>query len=317
MGVIRGGPSSEYEVSLKTGGSVLKHLPERYTGHDILITRDGTWHWGGLPTTPERVARQVDVMFNAMHGEYGEDGKVQSLLDGLGVPYTGSGPFASAVGMNKVMAKEIFRRHGLKVPGGLLLRREELGAEDPARLVFTRLAPPWVIKPADRGSSFGLFFARTFPELRATLRDAFGVAPNILIEEYIAGREATCGVVDHFRDQETYALPPIEIRRPAGKAVWDYTDKYSGDTEEVCPGLFSTAEKQSIEDLAVRAHRALGLRHYSRADFILTPRGIYILEVNTLPGMTAESLLPKALNAVGCQYPDFLDHVIQLALAKK
>jgi D-alanine-D-alanine ligase len=312
VGVVRGGPSSEYEVSLKTGGAVLGALSERYQGHDILITRDGTWHYQGLPSSPDR---KVDVFFNALHGEYGEDGKLQSLLEHLGVPYTGSGTFASAVGMNKVMAKDIFRRAGLKVAHGVLVRRGE--HDDAARWVFNKVRPPWVVKPADRGSSVGLFLVKTFAGLTKALADAFGVSKNVLVEEFIPGRESTVGVVNHFRGHDTYALPPIEIRRPHG-TVWGYDDKYSGQIEELCPApSFTTQEKLQLENLAVRAHEALGLRHYSRSDFILSPRGIYILETNTLPGMTPTSLLPKALSAVGCNYPDFLDHVLTLALERR
>ena len=315
VGILRGGPSSEYDVSLKTGQSVLAHLPEHYQGHEILITKDGVWHWKGLPVTPDKIARQVDVFFNALHGEYGEDGRLQNVLDQLGTPYTGSGTFASAVGMNKELAKEAFRRQGLKVPQGLRLRRHEEGNH--SRQVFEKIAPPWIVKPLASGSSVGLFFARTYPELVQSIKKALEISPNVLVEEYIRGREATCGVVDDFRGQRYYALPAIEIRKPGGKQVWNYTDKYSGETQEICPGNFTRGEKETLEGMAIKAHDALGLRHYSRSDFILSPRGIYILETNTLPGMTAESLLPKALSAVGCKYPDFLDHVIKLALEKK
>src|SRR3989344_5501836 len=149
VGVLRGGPSSEYDVSLRTGQSVLAHLPEQYQAHDILITKDGVWHWRGLPTTPDQIARQVDVFFNALHGEYGEDGRLQNVLDQLGTPYTGSGTFASAVGMNKELAKEAFRRQGLKVPQGLRIQRHEEGNH--SRRVFEKISPPWIVKPADRG----------------------------------------------------------------------------------------------------------------------------------------------------------------------
>lgn len=315
VGVVRGGPSSEYEVSLKTGGHVLSHLPEHYQGVDILVTRDGAWHLGGLPTRPERAAGQVDVIFNALHGEYGEDGRVQNILEHAGVPYTGSNTFASAVGMNKPLAKEIFRRHGLRVPFGLVLRDGEV--TDAAHHVFQKISPPWVVKPADRGSSLGTSLARTFRELEAAIAHAFSFSKRILVEEYIRGREATCGVINHFRNKEIYALPPIEIRKP-GQEIWKYDDKYNGQTEEICPSHFSSDEKMALEKLAAHAHSALGLRHYSRADFIVSPRGIYLLEVNSLPGMTAESSLwPKALQAVGCSYPDFLDHVITLALERR
>lgn len=316
VGVLRGGPSSEYEVSLKTGGSVLQSLPEHYQPHDIFIDRSGRWHWLGLPSQPQQVAKKVDVLFNALHGEYGEDGKLQSELDLLGVPYTGSKTFASAVGMNKVLSKQIFKQAGLKVPQGVLLKLGE--HRNYAKTAHEKVAPPWIIKPADRGSSVGLFFANTFPELADAIEQAFAVSPNVLVEEYIPGREATCGVIDNFRGHERYALPAIEIRRPGNKKIWNYTDKYSGETQEICPGNFLEHERRTIEELAKKAHEALGLRHYSRSDFIINPRGqIYLLETNTLPGMTAESLLPKAVAAVGCPYPEFLDHLIQLALRSK
>lgn len=319
VAVVRGGPSSEYEVSLQTGASVLRHLPERYEGHDVLIDKQGVWHHQGLPVTPLELANRVDVVWNALHGEYGEDGQIQAVLDRAGIPYTGSGSFASAVGMNKEIAKDKFRRAGLKTPWGRLLHRVDLAPETilaQAQEIFQKVSPPWVVKPADRGSSVGLYLARTFPELVEAIGQCFQHSERVLVEEYIRGREATVGVVDRFRDRDLYALPPIEIRRPGGKSIWTYDDKYNGSTEEICPGQFSEEEKRELEQLALEAHRALDLRHYSRSDFILSPRGIYILESNSLPGMTSESLLPKALSAVGCNYPDFLQHVIELALKK-
>src|SRR3989344_3883795 len=287
VGVLRGGMSHEYEVSLATGGSVLRHLPPAYRGHDILVDRQGVWYWNGLPTAPDQVARQVDVFFNALHGEYGEDGKVQQLLDNLGVAYTGSGAVSSALGMNKALAKDLFRRAGLRVPPGVVIRREAAREAAPAaREVFETISPPWVVKPNDRGSSLGLFFVRTIKDLARAIEAAWKVSPSILIEHYLRGREATAGVVEDFRGVENYTLPPIEIRHSSSKPVWDYQDKYSGETEEICPGNFNGEEKRRLEDLAVAAHRALGLRHYSRSDFIITPHGVYLLETNSLPGLT-------------------------------
>ncbi len=316
VAVVRGGPGHEYDVSLQTGESVLKHLPEHYEARDILVDKSGTWHHGGLPFSPREISRHADVVFNAMHGEYGEDGQVQRLLDTTAVPYTGSGAYASAVGMNKEIAKDIFRKVGLRVPLGKLLRRADGAAATLAKQIFESIPPPWVIKPADRGSSVGLYLAKNFAELVSALEECFKYSDRVLVEEYIKGREATVGVLDHFRDQTHYALPPIEIRRPGGTDVWTYNDKYNGATEEICPGNFSQEEKRELEYLARVAHQALGMRHYSRSDFIISPRGIYLLETNSLPGLTSESLLPKALSAVGCSYPDFLDHVIQLALRR-
>jgi D-alanine-D-alanine ligase len=313
VGVLRGGRGTEYEVSLATGEAILAALPtDRYKAYDVLITRDGRWHLGGLPTTPERVARVIAVAVNALHGEFGEDGKVQNLLESLGLPYTGSGTFAAAISFNKPLANELFRRAGLRVAPGVALRAVE--APGAAGQVFRQIGPPWIIKPAAGGSSIGIRFARTLPELAQVLEAVGPEEGDILVERYVGGREATCGVVEDWRGQEHYALPAIEIRRPSGRHWWTYEDKYSGATEEVCPGCFNAAEKRQLAELAVRAHQALGLRHYSRSDFIVTPRGIYLLEINSLPGLTRESLLPKSLAAVGASLPEFLDHLIQLAL---
>ncbi|MBI2482239.1 MAG: D-alanine--D-alanine ligase [Candidatus Vogelbacteria bacterium] len=313
VGVVRGGLGGEYEVSLKTGGSVLRHLPAHYLGRDILITKDGQWHLGGLVTTPDRVAKSVDVIFNALHGEFGEDGQIQKLFDDLGVKYTGAGHLASAVAMDKQTSKMMFTKAGLKVPCGKLVRADQDVAEVVA-LIFRQLPPPWVVKPADRGSSVGLFLTRTVQQLTDAIKSCFTYTDNVLVEEYLRGKEATVGVVEGLRNKSLYALLPIEIRRPTGKAVWDYGDKYNGTTQEVCPGNFTIDEKEELSRQAALAHQVLGLAHYSRSDFMVTPRGIYILETNSLPGMTSESLLPKALQAVGIEYPHFLDHVLRLAL---
>lgn len=316
VGVIRGGIGDEYEVSLATGGSVLKHLPERHKAHDILITRDGTWHWQGLPVEPRQLYGRVDLIFNALHGEYGEDGQVQNVLDEVGVPYTGAGRVPARLAMDKAAAKEIFAREGLAVAPGVVVEPSE-DSVAAAKRVFLTISPFWIVKPLDRGSSVGVVVARSLPELAAAITTARESASRLLVERLIAGREATCGVVDDFRGQEHYALPPIEIRRPTGKSFWDYQDKYSGATAEICPGNFSPEEKRAIEEAAVRAHKALGLRHYSRTDFILTPKRIYVLETNALPGLTSESLLPKAIAAVGSTYPQFLDHVLALAVENR
>ncbi|MDQ5957752.1 MAG: D-alanine--D-alanine ligase [Patescibacteria group bacterium] len=316
VAVIRGGIGSEYEVSLKSGASVLASLPnQKYQPVDVLITRDGQWHAGGMPIRPQDLNKVADVAFIALHGEYGEDGTIQKILDDLNFPYTGSGRISSALGMDKVASKKIFTEAGIKVPYGLLLSRAEI--EEAAKKVFYKIPPPWVIKPNDKGSSVGLYFARTFAELTEALDKAFAMADNVLVEEYIRGREATCGVVDDFRREKYYALLPIEIVRPGTCPIWNYDDKYSGATEEICPGRFSDEESREIQRLSRLIHESLSLRHYSRSDFILSPRGIYALEVNTLPGLTPESLLPKSISAVGCEYGHFLDHLVNLALSGK
>ncbi len=317
VGVLRGGPSPEYEVSLLTGQSVIDGLADRYEVLDIFIDKTGGWNYQGAPVKPENIFKRVDVIFNALHGTYGEDGTVQKLLDYYHIPYTGSTALPSAVGMNKVLSKKVYKTNQLKTPLHTVILKAENPAGEAARL-FQTFPMPAIIKPVAGGSSVGTNLARTVAELEQALRETFKYADQALVEEFIAGREATCGVVDNFRQAAVYSLLPIEILHPATSNFFDYQAKYGGGTREICPGNFSAKEKKEIQELAKRAHQALGLRHYSRSDFIIHPRrGIYLLETNTLPGLTRESLFPKALAAIGCSLPDFLDHLINLALAGK
>ncbi|MCE9628645.1 MAG: D-alanine--D-alanine ligase [Candidatus Vogelbacteria bacterium] len=317
VGVLRGGVGHEYDVSLSTGAGVLKTLSrDKYEPVDLLITKNGDWHVHGVPVIPGALPKYVDVVFNALHGEFGEDGQVQKVLDTIGIPYTGSGHYASAVSINKTQTNAILKNKGLKVPHNISFAFDGREVDDYAREVFLKVSPPWIVKPADRGSSVGITVVKHFPDLADAIAKAFTVSDYVLVEEYIKGKEATCGVINNFRGQAQYALPPIEIRRPGESAFWNYDDKYSGVTQEICPGNFTAEEKKQMEDIAVMVHDYLDLRHYSRTDFILSPRGIYVLETNTLPGLTPNSTLPKALEAVGCSYSDFLDHLIVLALNK-
>ena len=168
VGVLCGGPSLEHEVSLKTGESVLRNLPEKYSAKDIFINKEGEWHLDGKPAHHERIFRQIDVVFNALHGEYGEDGKVQQLLESFGVPYTGSGVLASALGMNKILARQAFKSAGLKVPTGFEIILEN-GFAETAKKIFRNMPPPWVIKYPSGGSSVGVSIARSFDDLANAL----------------------------------------------------------------------------------------------------------------------------------------------------
>lgn len=319
VGVLRGGPSSEYDVSLKTGATVMRHLPDHYYTEDIVISRDGLWHKDGLEISPHHVLSHVDVVFNALHGHYGEDGKIQHLLETHHIPFTGSGSIASALGMNKALSKEVFVKEGIKTPQCFVLTHspEEFDEEELLQL-FRTFSPPVVVKPVSGGSSVGMSLVKIFSVFKDALTHAFSHSDKVMIEEYIPGIEATVGVVEKYRDKDLYALPPIEIRPHAGRSFYDYEAKYQGMSDKIVPGNFSHKDKQELEGLAQKVHEILGLRHYSRTDFIVSPRrGIYVLEVNTLPGFTDESSIPKALHAVGASMSHFLDHVVQLALGRK
>jgi len=354
VGVIRGGISGEYQVSLASGSQVLEHLrsdkmKDKYHAVDIFIDRDGIWHVGGIPTTMDKLIYKVDVIVNALHGDYGEDGKVQQELEQWKIPYTGSGPFASAIGYNKFLSKQEFSKLGIKTPRHILYPayqedfdpvrerpreasasvtlgrlfsngvdgpREEYAVKK-AKEVLERLPPPWIVKPLTGGSSMGVHVCKTFQALVNAFQVGINEKVSVLVEEFINGKEATVGVIDNFRGKSVYSLPPIEIRIPKTATFFDNEVKYNGQSQEICPGNFTDEEKAELERLASLIHTGLDLSHYSRSDFIIHPRkGIYALEVNTLPGLTAESLMPKALNAVGSNLPEFIEHIINLALKK-
>ena len=316
VGVLRGGPSPEYDVSLKTGNAILKNLPEHSDPVDILISKDGVWHESGVERSPSNILHRVDLCINGMHGAYGEDGEVQRLLENFKVPYTGSGALASALAMNKIAAKKIYKNHSLKTPFSVNLDSEDLSRKK-IREIYEKLPSPFVVKPSSAGSSIGVYVVSSLPELEEAVIAAASHSPRVLVEEFIKGKEATCGVIDGFRNTEHYSLLPIEIRHK--RDFFDYKAKYSDDeTEEICPGNFSPEESALIKQMAIDAHRALGLRHYSRSDFIVHPRrGIYILETNTLPGLTEKSLIPKSLEAIGSNIKEFLAHLIDKALGRK
>lgn len=317
VGVLRGGPSSEYEVSLKSGATILDALDkEKYEARDIFIGKDGQWHIHGAPVLPEKALRGIDIAFNVIHGEYGEDGQLQRILEAVSVPYTGSDAFTSALAFNKHNTRELVSKLGIKTAHAVLLDKEGIeDTEQKAFELFRTFPHPAIIKPAIGGSSVGATIVHTFHDLEPAIHKAFEISPKILMEEFIRGKEATVGVIDHFRGEQTYALLPIEIIPPKKHGFFSYDAKYSGETIERVPGNFTADEKEQLMQHARSVHEAMGLSHYSRSDFIVSKRGIYFLEVNNAAGcgMTAESLFPKAVASVGATLTDFLSHVVELA----
>ncbi len=314
--MLRGGPSSEYDVSLKTGAGVIATLlNEAVCVRDITITKKGEWVVGGYVKTPDQALQGVDVVFIALHGAYGEDGTVQRILERLGIPYTGSGPYASALAMNKALTKDFLKPYGVKMPQHMKLSRDAVADLRQSTLNITNMfGPEYVIKPVSGGSSIDTRMVAGHSELLRALEDIFERVETVLVEERIRGREATVGVLERYRNDAHYVMPVIEIVPPAKSEFFSADVKYTGETEEICPGRFSESERQALLDSARHVHRTMGLRHYSRADYMVAPDGIYFLEVNTLPGLTSESLFPKAIEAVGGSYRELVTHLLKLAL---
>lgn len=250
------------------------------------------------------LCRMADITFLGLHGGEGENGKLQATFDLLGIRYTGPDSLGCAIAMDKGVTKQIFKQAGVDTPNGVCIHKnkkkknlEDLGLELPV-----------VVKPCSGGSSIGVYIAHTQEEYAEALEKSFRYEDELVIEEYIKGREFACGVIDGE------ALPPIEIIPKTG--FFDYANKYQdGATEEVCPANISEEISERMKALTVRAFHALKLNVYSRADFLLDENGnLYCLEVNTLPGMTTASLLPKEANAAGIAYGDLCELIIRKSL---
>jgi len=319
VAVLRGGPSAEHEISLQTGASVLAALDaELYEPTDIIIAKTGNWYKSGYELLPGKAIEGADVVFNALHGAYGEDGALQRELDRYSIPYTGSGAFASSVAMNKLHAKDRLKNLGIKMAPHMRIKHDD--SNDYNRIASSiedMFGPKYVIKPLAGGSSINTIVASGVYELAKVLEELAKTEEVVLVEKYIQGTEATCGVIENFRNQEFYSLPAIEIVPPSDRPCFDYQSKYDGRTTEICPGRFEGQTKKEIERLAAVIHEELGLSQYSRSDFIVAEDGIYFLEINTLPGLSKESLMPRALAAVGATYEEFVSHLINDSLNRR
>ncbi len=256
----------------------------------------------------------VDVAFLALHGPYGEDGTLQGMLDILGIPYVGSGVLASALAMDKVMAKTVLEAHEIPTPRDLVIERREF-RDDPeaAARRASQAFLPAIVKPVRQGSSIGMALVRGAAGMRDALAEAFAYDDRVMVEERLVGTELTVGVVGN---RELTALPVVEI--VSKREFFDYQAKYDpAASDEICPARIAADVAALVRELAMRAHRALGCRGLSRVDMILTERGPVVLELNTVPGMTVNSLLPKAARAAGIPFGELLDRLVKLALEEE
>ncbi|MFO0705163.1 MAG: D-alanine--D-alanine ligase [Candidatus Andersenbacteria bacterium] len=303
IAVIMGGTSDERAVSLNTGKTVLAHLDRtKYQPRPLLMDKKGEWRRKLSPTN-------TDLVFNALHGPIGEDGHVQGYLELLGLPYTGSGVAASAIGMDKIFSKIVFESLRLPVPAGVAIGPGE--PFDPQQFIRPHGLPA-VVKPTNNGSSIGVVIVDSAEALGRAVEQTVSHYGRALIERFVPGRELTVPVLGNERPRP---LPVIEII-PKGRTFFDYNAKYtSGGALEETPATLPDVLAQQAQQLAVQAHKALGCRGYSRIDLRLTPANHFkILEINTLPGLTAESLLPKSAAAAGLTYAELLDEIIRLAV---
>jgi D-alanine-D-alanine ligase len=304
IALLAGGKSGERQVSLKGAAEVIKALnPDKYEVKQY----DPAADLALLAADSEK----LDAAFILLHGLFGEDGTMQGFLDLLGVPYQGSGVLGSAIAMDKDLSKILYKNYGLTVPDWIMLEKD---APQPPDIddILQKIDLPLVVKPARQGSSLGMGIARTKEELAAAIQKAFQYDSEVMLEQYISGREITVGVLGN--DTLT-ALPLVEIIPNEQYDFFDYEAKYQpGATREVCPAEFDEKLTARAQEYGLAAHRALRLRGYSRTDMIVTNDNIYILETNTIPGMTPTSLLPQAAAVAGLSFSALLDKLLDFAM---
>lgn len=304
LALLSGGTSSEREVSLSGGDQVYQALDkEKYR----------VLRYDPKTDIPRLIsdAHSIDMALVILHGTYGEDGSVQGLLDLLNVPYQCSGVLGSSVAMNKLSSKHLYAQNNIPTPAYMSLKKND--AVDADTFIHC-LGLPIVVKPVSGGSSIGMAIAHSKKELISALDNAFSYDETVLMEAYIKGLEITGAVIGNKTLQ---ALPLVEIVPKDSHGFFDYTAKYTdGETEEICPARISDELTNKALELAKKSHHALFCKGYSRTDMIVTEDDIYVLETNTIPGMTANSLLPLAAKTAGMTFSQLLDRLIALGMEK-
>jgi D-alanine--D-alanine ligase len=299
--VVMGGPSAEAEVSMATGSAIAKALRTKDYYEVIELKLDPK------NFTNDIIALKPDLVFNAVHGLYGEDGRLQSVLDMLEIPYTGSNVIASAVAMDKVISKKIFIADNICTPKSLFLNIKD--KSDFKALILEKFTLPIVVKPASQGSSIGVEIVKTEDRLILALEEAFKYCDDVLVEEFITGYELTASVL---KEKDALIVFPV-IKIVPNSGVYDYKSKYTkGSTSYFCPAPISKQITEKVQQMAIDAYKSLGCAGVARADFIVDKKeNIFILEVNTVPGMTATSLVPKAAKTMGIEFEDLCDRIIK------
>lgn len=337
--VLAGGLSTERDVSLVSGRGVYNALSERghkvilldvflgYDGDvDAIFDQDIDWASKVAPISEDapdldeikakrskdikeffgpnviRICQMSDIVFMALHGDVGENGKIQSAFDLLGIKYTGTDAYSSALAMNKSTSKLAFRAYGVSTPASYMIK----SVDDDHKPHF-----PCVVKICNGGSSVGVYIVNNEKEYQSAVSDAFRYDSKVMVEDYIKGREFTCGVIDG------QALPIVEITPKSG--FYDYKNKYqAGSTIETCPAELDANDTAKIQAEAIKAFNALEIQTYARMDFIMNDKGeVFCLEANTLPGMTPTSLIPQEAAAIGRSYADLCEWIIEVSMKKK
>lgn len=303
IAVVMGGPSAEREVSLNTGRAILAALQEK--GYNAIGIDLDPLHF-----VKQLASEQIEVVFNAVHGLYGEDGLLQGTLEMLGIPYTGSGVLASAMAMDKAVSKRLFMSGGIPTPRSRLYNKQDISCDVLVKEIQKVFGIPVVVKAAAQGSSIGVTIVEHAADLELAVTKSFKYSGHIVVEEFIKGKELTVSILG---SNQPKALPIIEIVPQSGR--YDYTSKYTkGATEYIVPARLDDEVAFNVQQIALDAYKLLGCRGIGRVDVMLDSNNQpYVLEVNTIPGMTATSLVPKAAAALGINFADLCEQILLTA----
>lgn len=322
VGVLYGGTSLEHGVSLASAETVKNNLDqEKYEIIDVFVDKSGQWFIGQegnreILKKHGDLKNQVDVIVSVLHGSFGEDGQVQRILEDIKVKFIGSGSLSSFLSFSKIISKRIFQNNNIPTPDFIALNNYDLlDLEKLSEKIQEQLGNKVVVKTSESGSSFGVYVCNSSGEIKDSVKNAFEIGNEVFIEQCINGKEYTCGVLED-KNGKIRALPIVEII-PSGE-FFDYEAKYENEVQEICPAnIEDKVLEKKIKELAIKTHRALGLKGYSRTDFLYNKEnGLFILEVNTLPGMTETSLYPQELKADGVGISKFLDKIITRVIKK-
>lgn len=312
IGILRGGVSPEYDLSLKTGANVQRALHEAgLEAVDMLLDKDGVLHIKGIPADLETAKESVDVVWNALHGDFGEDGQVQALLDQYDIPYTGAASDAAQLAFNKQSAKEHAKALGIDTPPSLLIIPEgNESVSEMTQRIYKTMAPPWVLKPLSGGGSVRAYFAFTPLDLAQFVEESISNGEPFIAEQYISGREAAVGVIDNFRSQEPYVLPVMEVSSPSRGTLTNET-RASDESYARLHGGFTKQERDVLSELAKKLHEHFGAKDYSQSEFIVDKRGKpWFIELDTHPHLTSNAPFLLALESVGATLQEFVKSVV-------
>lgn len=304
IGVVRGGTSPEYQVSLSTGEAILKTIKELiHNADDVVITKDGSWLNRGLSVSPQTICQKNDVIWNCLHGEYGEDGKFENEISGLGAKVIGKTGWGSALTLNKDSAKRHAESYGFPVFPHVLLKTDD---ENKARKVHNAFAGPWIVKPLKGGSSLGVHVAKSFPELEEKLNE---MQFDVIVEPFYKGREIIIAVIPELRDKKWYSSVVLELKKKDNALTYDELE--NGDYNLLPLKDYGTEQKHALSEMAEIVGDVFGLNYMYLTQWIETPRGYFLIDIDALPALHDDSIFRRSTEHSGVTLKEIVENILK------